>query len=458
MEILRFAGDVARRFTGLAVLVLFTLVVVASTFVRDWDRVIAVGGKLLGTGESRELPLETLPKAVVSVVDVSPQPIDITDRYSGMVRPWERYTLAFEVPGRVRELGASGQGVALDEGDRVTASQVIAQLDDRLLVAQFREATANLEQAQSDLHRATELRDRDVKSITEAEYQSLVTQVALSEARREIAQKHLDDATLRSPVAGVISKRMLNAGESINMHMPVFEIVEVDRVLLVVGVPESRVRSIKEEQPVRVEFTGRDRFRREGTPADGRVFRVSQTADDKTGLFEVEIEIPNADGAIRPGLIGVGEIVVEHLEGFRVPFSSVVFRDRKAMIFSVGEDDRAHPWELHHWVEQGPDIVFDELPNSMRRVVVRGQHRLMDGREVEITKNADAAPLAPTAATARIEPEAGAPGGIRGPPRITPGAQPSGANFYLEHTKMFLLYLIKLMGKIIGNSPIQTFL
>lgn len=406
MEALRFAGNLARRFTGVAVLVLFTLLVVASTFVRDWDRVIEVGKKLLGSGASKELPLETLPKAIVSVVDVAPEPIDITDRYSGMVRPWERYTLAFEVPGRVRELGRGSQGVALDEGDRVAANQVIAQLDDRLLVAQFRESTANLEQAQSDLQRATDLRDRDAKSITEAEYQSLVTQVALSEARREIAQKHLDDATLRSPVNGVISKRMLNAGESINMHMPVFEIVEVDRVLLVVGVPESRVRSIKEQQPVRVEFAGRDRFRREGTPVDGHVFRVSQTADDKTGLFEVEIEISNSDGAIRPGLIGVGEIVVEHLKGFRVPFSSVVFRDRKAMIFSVGQDDRAHPWELRHWVEQGPDIVFPELPDAMRRVVVRGQHRLMEGREVEVTPSAEVAPQASTAAKVRIEPEA----------------------------------------------------
>lgn len=390
MTFAKVAADVARRFTGLVVLILFTLAVIASTFVKDWERVIQVGERLLGYNQNEELPLETLPKAVVSVLDVVPQPVDITDRYSGMVRPWERYTLAFEVAGRVRELGVNSSGAPLDEGDKVSHGQLIAQLDDRLFVAQLRESVANLEQAQSDLQRATELRDRDAKSITEAEYQQLVTQVALSEARREIAQKRLDDATLRSPVDGVISKRMLNAGESINMHMPVFEIIEVDRVLLVVGVPESRVRSIKEGQPVRVQFVGRDRFRRESPAVSGQVFRVSQTADDKTGLFEVEVEIPNSDGAIRPGLIGVGEIVVERMEGFRVPFSTVVFRDHKAWIFSVGKDGKAHPWELRHWVEQGPDIVFDQLPEDMRRVVVRGQHRLMEGREVEITPNAEA--------------------------------------------------------------------
>lgn len=393
VALLPAVADIARRFTGVVVLVLFTLLVVASTFVRDWERVFAVGERLLGMDATKELPVETLPKAIVTVMDVAKEPIDITDRYSGMVRPWERYTLAFEVAGRVRELGTNASGAALDEGDAVAKNQVIAQLDDRLLVAQLRESVANLEQAQSELQRATDLRERDVKSITAAEYQKLVTDVALGEARREIAQKRLDDATLRSPVDGVISKRMLNSGESINMHMPVYEIIEVDRVLLVVGVPESRVRSIKEGQPVRVQFTGRDRFRREAAAVDGQVFRVSQTADDKTGLFEIEVEIPNGERAIRPGLIGVGEIVVERMDGFRVPFSSVVFRDQKALIFSVGKDGRAHPWELTHWVEQGADVVFDDLPEDMRRVVVRGQHRLMDGREVELTPPVEDAAL-----------------------------------------------------------------
>lgn len=391
MTSFKTARAIAQRFTGLLVLVLFTLAVIASTFVKDWDRVFQVIGDLTGSGEAKELPLEDLPKAIVQVKDVVPETVEITDRYSGMVRPWERYTLAFEVAGRVRELGLNDAGQPLDEGDRVKAGQVIAQLDDRLLVAQLREATANLEQAQSDLQRGIDLRARDVKSITEAEYQTMVTQVALSEARRDMAQKRIEDATLRSPVDGVISKRMLSAGESINMHLPVFEIVEVDRVLLVVGVPESRVRSIALKQPVNVQFVGRDRFRRDWPAVSGEVFRIGQTADDKTGLFEVEISIPNTDHAIRPGLIGAGEIVVERMKGFRVPFSSVVFRDNKAMIFAVCEGDRAKPWVLNHWVEQGAEVVFDDLPDSMRRIVIRGQHRLMDGREVEITGEENAA-------------------------------------------------------------------
>ena len=58
------------------------------------------------------------------------------------------------------------------------------------------------------------------------------------------AQKNLADATLLAPCDGIISQRLVNAGESIAMHQPAMEIVQVDRVLLIVGVPESRVQEL----------------------------------------------------------------------------------------------------------------------------------------------------------------------------------------------------------------------
>jgi hypothetical protein len=62
--------------------------------------------------------------------------------------------------------------------------------------------------------------------------------------------------------------------------------------------------------------------------------------------------------------------------------AGAVHRDGKTLLFSVAEDGTARSYEVENWVDQGPDMILSELPREHCRVVVRGQHRLVDGRTV----------------------------------------------------------------------------
>ena len=187
----------------------------------------------------------TIAAAPVVVSELHTQPIEILDVYSGMIQPFERYSVAFEIPGRIMELGQTAGGADLDDGDPVHDGQVLALMDQRILKARVQETRAILEQAQQELDRAKQLRNRRGQVITETEFQRRVTELAVAEAQFATAEKNLEDATLISPCNGRIAKRLVNTGESITMHQPAFEIVEVNRLLLVVGVPESRVRELE---------------------------------------------------------------------------------------------------------------------------------------------------------------------------------------------------------------------
>ena len=109
------------------------------------------------------------------------------------------------------------------------------------------EANANFENAQTEFKRLTGLNQRSPGAVSETTFQQATQQLAVSTAMRDIAEKNLEDAMLIAPEEGVISKRMVNPGESINMHQPVFEIVQVDKVLLTVGVPESRIIAMQQQ-------------------------------------------------------------------------------------------------------------------------------------------------------------------------------------------------------------------
>lgn len=359
-------------------------------------------------------------KALVSVASIRPEVTELTVKQSGKIRAWEDYTLGFEVAGRVLELGVNAAGEPLDDGDRVQAGQMLARLDDRIYAARKAEAMAQLEQAASDLRRDRRLFEQGRGAITEAEYQDTLTRQAVAKAQLEVATKNLEDTVLVSPVDGAISRRMVEAGESVAAHNAVFEVVENDDLLLVVDVPESRVRELEarmrqvqqaraddrvtdpEEKVFRakVHLEGRDAFGARPPVIDAEVYRIAQVADERTKLFEVEIRIDNSERLLRPGMVATAEIVTKRILAYRVPDVAVMFRDGSAFLFTVREEPtpvEALFWEvgqadlrvanrvdLTRWVDQGDYIVVPAESLELQPVVTRGQQRLTDGQYVRV--------------------------------------------------------------------------
>jgi RND family efflux transporter MFP subunit len=366
---------------------------------------------------------------VVEVMEIKEERAEILDLYSGMIRPWERYTLGFETAGRIESLGANLSGLPLDDGDSVTKGQLLARLDDRVLRARESETAARLEQATSDFDRVKKVESQKIGAISDADVQQRLTALATAKAAHEMAVKNLEDAQLVAPVDAVVSKRLVNPGESVAANVPTFELIEVDRVLLVLGVPESdipdiqtRMRQVQRNRSLpdktgideedlefeaRVELIGRNRFGKEVVLA-GTVYRISETADDRTGLFEVEVELSNKDRKLRPGMIARVDLVVNRVDGRSIPTSSMITPSEsearqasgamEEFVFtfeplSAAEsvDDRptesmqgrAHRVELNQWVEQRENVVVTQATAPIHWLIWRGQHRLTDGQLVE---------------------------------------------------------------------------
>ena len=241
---------------------------------------------------------------------------------------------------------------------------------------------------------------------------------------------------------GVLSRRYLKEGESVNLHQPVFELVQVDQVVLVVGVPEARIGPIvsrfRDSQPdgtsevvtgtpandpdsessrepflAYVELLGRDSLGSlleqdsidgPSQPPQGRVRQVSQTSDEQSGLFDVEILIDNPGNVIRPGRIAVAKLVVGKVDAFRLPTSAAITQDDRLYLYSLQPRQTSLNllfWRLQEeapelvanrypllpgaFVEQGDELVLLDLPEEHRLAVVRGQHRLLPGARARVS-------------------------------------------------------------------------
>lgn len=366
----------------------------------------------------RPLPEVAAPKAPVTVAPVQAQICEITSTYAGKIQPWETYQVGFPVTGRVASLGTNAAGRPLDDGDQVQAGQVLATMDDRVFRAQRSEAAARIEQVTSDLQRAQRARKTNRSAVTDSELQQWVTDLALARAQQEIAVKNLDDATLRAPVDATISKRMIKSGESVNPNQIVFELVENKDVLLVVDVPETKIREIEERMRqveknrqtaaegddtvfrAHVQLEGRDRFGKPWPPLDGEVYRIPEVADERTGLFAVEVRLPNAERLLRPGMVATADMVTARIPGYQIPETAVIFRQRKAYLFTVDREPaememlywnlgstafhRARRVDLSQWIDQGEFIVVPHGESQLQSVITRGQFRLADKQVVRV--------------------------------------------------------------------------
>jgi RND family efflux transporter MFP subunit len=388
-----------------------------------------------GTGDAnqhRVAPVAAVArgKPLVAAETLKVEQCELTATFTGKVRPWETYTLGFEVAGRVVALGNNPDGKPLDDGNRVARGQTLARMDDRIFNARKSEAVAKLEEATTEMTRARTLRERN--AMTETEFQEQLTELALARAQHEVALKNLDDSVLISPVDATIARRYVNEGETVQPNEMAFELVEDDQVLLVVDVPESQVYGMldrlaaveahrvhgigtaadPEDHVFRAYVTleGRDRFGRVQPMIPAEVYRIAQIADARTGLFEVEVRVPNHDRALRSGMVATARIVADRLPAYRIPETAVMFRDRDAYLFALRtchvplevmfweaattDAVEVHRVDLERWIDQGPYVLVPADEYEFDQIVVRGQQRLTDGQLVRVSQTGGRRPEA----------------------------------------------------------------
>ncbi|WP_426177484.1 efflux RND transporter periplasmic adaptor subunit [Massilia sp. TWR1-2-2] len=230
---------------------------------------------------------------------------------SGSLAPLTQATVKSKVSGVVLE-------TAVQEGMNVVAGQVIARLDaaeQRARVAQQQaaldEASARLSMAKKNNANSQALLKQNY--ISQNSYDTTLNSVELAQAsvnamraQLELARIALADTVIRAPLAGVVSKRHVQAGEKVAPDMSVFTIVNLRQLTLEAQVPASEVPRVKVGQDVR--------FKVDGFPQRdfaGKVARISPTTEAGSRSMLVYISVDNADGALRGGMFAKGGITTE---------------------------------------------------------------------------------------------------------------------------------------------------
>lgn len=287
----------------------------------------------------------------------------------GTVEPIRTVGINAQVSGALLE-------VPVEEGDRVSTGQVVALLDDREIQAQLRSAEASFEVAEAAFARAEQLRERQV--ITQPEYEADRTAFEAARAQLDQLRTRVGFTRVRSPIGGVVTAKLVQAGDVVGTQGRLLEIAEVDTMVVRIAVSELDVVEIAEGDRVQVELDARP-----GETLQARVRRIFPSADPATRLVPVEVALEDADRArARPGFLARVTFELDPKPNARlVPASAIVSRGGGEGVYVVADSTVVLRAVTPGLTAEGQIEIVDGLEVG-DRVVTLGANLLRDGARI----------------------------------------------------------------------------
>jgi HlyD family secretion protein len=260
---------------------------------------------------------------------------DLTQNVSanGTLSPVTLVNVGTQVSGTVKKLH-------VDFNDIVKAGQVLAELDDSLLVAAAGQSEANIASAIAslDLARANEERNKSLfaqEYVSRQELDQAVqarraaeASLRLARAQNDRDRANLGYSVIRSPVAGVVVDRQIDLGQTVaaSFQTPVlFKIAQdLAQMQIYTSFAEADIGNIRVDQPVR--FTV-DAFPNRSFKGKVKQLRLNPTTTQNVVTYNVVVEVENPDQVLLPGMTAYVSIVVaEKKEVLTVPNAALRFR------------------------------------------------------------------------------------------------------------------------------------
>lgn len=396
--------------------------------------VCAAATLFLACPEEEETETGEQPIAV-RVRTLAAQPYTLRHTFVGEVQPWRSITLSSQIGERI-------VAFQCDKGDEVTTGQLLARIDDRdvqfdlrdaearveeleqllaktrsitrpqqlaTLQARCVECSASLRQAHLDYERGRQLLADNVISKSqfdqlEAAYEAAQARVTVSQEELKLAQegsrdedirtvevqlerarvtverarKRLADSRIESPARALVVRRYHEAGETVRPGEPVVDLVEIDRIKVLLHVAEQDLVRLAEGQAVVVVADALA-----GRLFDGAIHYVSDAADAQLRTFDVEIAVANCNRALKPGMVARVTVDVGRVErALVVDENLVVEREGQMGFFYLDGDETVAFFPLQDAIRDNSRWIVPAPAEPIGPVIETRTTRLAPGVRV----------------------------------------------------------------------------
>lgn len=326
--------------------------------------VVLLGSCTGGKDKSAAEKAEEKPK--VKLADVTARPVEQIQEYTATVEAEVKNNIAPSSPVRIDK-------IFVEVGDHVSKGQKLVQMD----AANLKQTKLQLDNQEVEFNRIDELYKVGGASKSEWDAAKMAYDV-----KKTAYQNLLENTSLLSPISGVVTARNYDSGDMYSGGNPVLTVEKITPVKLLINVSEVYFTKVKKGAPVNVKLDvyGDEAF-------EGKISLIYPTIDPSTRTFQVEIQLPNQNQKVRPGMFARASLNFGTEENVVVPDLAIVKQagagDRYVYVYKDGK-------VTYNKVELGRRMgaeyeLKSGVPNNSQ-VVIAGQTRLINGTEVEVEK------------------------------------------------------------------------
>jgi HlyD family secretion protein len=218
----------------------------------------------------------------------------------------------------------------------------------------------------------------------EEQIKSAAVQVQTAKAHYESQQAQVAYSKVVSPMSGVVADRPLNEGDIAAPGMPLLTIMDISRVVARINVPQADASSLKVGQTAIVTQTD------SSEQTEGKVMVVSPSTDPNTTTVQVWVQIPNSDERLKPGTTVHASIVTEEFKAASVvPVAAILpGEEGGTAVLTVSADSIAHQKSVKLGVREGNQVQILSGVTPGEEVVVVGGLGVDDKTKVKVVTTA----------------------------------------------------------------------
>ena len=309
-------------------------------------------------------------------VFVKAEPVALKDftetiHLTGSVESQNNITVPAEEGGRIVSWKS-------EKGGFVQKGQALVQIDDAMYKAGYDAALANYNMAEVNYQKQKAAFEE--QAISALQLKNLEFARDAAKAQADLAKIRLDHATVRSPISGILNNRFADEGELIGPGMPIAQVIDMNDMKVMVGVPERYSKDLRVGLPV--EFTV-DAF--ENETFIGTISFVAAEVNPDNRAIPVEIRFANAQNKLKPMMIAAIKLkLVSSSKAILVSQDYIQQVDMGKMVVYVVNNGLA---EERLVTLDGTDGAMVRVVSGLKegdRIITVGFQNLIDKQKVKI--------------------------------------------------------------------------
>jgi membrane fusion protein, multidrug efflux system len=276
--------------------------------------------------------------------------------------------------------------VSFNDGDKVEAGTILVELENDEDAAALQAAHAALSEATNDFQRATDLLKKG--SGTRQQLDQARTKRDAAQGQVDTIEARLADRLIKAPFAGVLGLRQVSEGALLKPGDVITTLDDVSTIKLDFTVPETYLAALA--TGLDIEAT---------TPAypgrnfDGKIIAIDTRVDPVTRAVTVRAVIPNADFALRPGILMTVEVIRAKTSALAVPDRALVANANEVFVYRVNDGVAGKvSVTTGHRQNNMVELKTGVKPGDL--IVTDGTNRIRPGQPVTIVEK-DGASVAP---------------------------------------------------------------